>query len=155
MFHSGNLTSYTHQAPSLHAYLEQLGAAARSVNVQEELDGLGLELPEATDPWTDKEFMAVALDAIVDFRNVDTVPAKVLTAAAARASADGTVAGLAADLDDTWLVVDLRGDVPTRFRLSLSERDEAVPTRCPGDGTVFAMRMRDPAKAVAVAARHH
>ena len=154
VFHSSNLTSYAVQAPSLGAYLEQLGAAARSVNVQEELDGLGLELPEGTDPWTDKEFRSVALDVIGDFRNVDTVPARVLTSAAARDSADGPTAELAAGLDDMWLVVDLGGDAPARFTLRLSERDEAVPTRCPGDGTVFAMRMRHPGKVAEVAARH-
>jgi hypothetical protein len=149
-----DLTSYVVQAPSLGAYLDQFAAAARSVDVQEELDGLGLELPDGTDPWTDKEFMSVALDVISDFRDVDTVPARVLTAADARASAEEPVAELAADLDDTWLVVDLRGEVPTRFKLLLSERDETVPTRCIGDGTVFAARMRDAGRVADVAARY-
>jgi hypothetical protein len=151
VLYTSDLVYYQVQARSLSAYIDQFADAARSLDVGELVQDLGLE--DEPDPWSDADFRRAVYDHVVDHMARQPEAGRVWRVEPARSSGDATLAEIAGGLDAHWVVVDLRGDTPRRFGLRRGQRDETVEARCTGDGLVFALRMRTPEAADTVAAR--
>ncbi|MGI5149950.1 SMI1/KNR4 family protein [Plantactinospora sp. CA-294935] len=155
VLYTHNLLEYQLLATSFDAYLDWYAATARSLDLGEILDDLGLDdLPDDTDPWQHHD-VRDAVSVIFDDNLVaDPVPARIWTVADAIKGPDACVSECLTDLDDSWLVADLRAGGQPLLRLHYGERDEEVPARCSDDGLVFALRMHSPEEVRQVVQRH-